>query len=1005
MSKKVLSFLDAHFLKIAIGFLLAFIPLYPKFPLFDIRNTWVYIRFEDILVLLITFIWFIQLLRRKATLKTPLTAPIFIFWVIGGVSLLFSLAFIGPHLANFFPNVAVLHYFRRLEYIIPFFIAFSTVKNIEDVKHYLIIIAITLLGVSIYGFGQRYLGFPAYLTMNEEFSKGIPLYLPSTARIASTFAGHYDLAAYLVMMIAFLGSLIFGVSRKVIKLALFILVFIAFILLLLTASRISFSVYLLAISFMLYLQNKKWLIVPVIIVSIFLMSFVSGASERFSKTFRVERVVYTQKGQPIAVLEDSKKPSAIVPEENLPLGSSFLTAPVLDKTPEATTVATIRRSVITSLKTASVSSEIATISGDFLIKRAIVYDISFTTRFQGEWPQALEAFKRNPLLGSGYSSLSLATDNDYLRALGETGIFGFITLLTIFFTIILILRRSLKRIKSSFESSILIGTGAGLLSLLVNATLIDVFEASKIAFTFWITLGIVVGMTMIRKEKEQSLFKEAIEVVKLPITSFAIFLLLAVLLFQNTLSNYFTGDDFTWLKWAAISTKDDILRFFMQADGFFYRPLAKSYFALLYPFFGLKPFTYHLAVVALHFGSVIAVYFTSYLLTKKRLIAFLSGLFFLLLPVNTESILWTASTSAAFAVFFYLWSFLFYRLWREGKYIWRPASFIISNLLFLLAIFSHELALTLPLVILFCDFILNQTKKPQRRLLRIVPLLPYLAILDAYLWLRAGAGAHGLSGDYSFNTGNIIFNTFGNLWGYFGINLAGGNFIPVYDASRLFLRIHKILPSIFIALIIFFSAISVYKKRKQIIHLFSNQNVKIIIFACGWFIIALLPFLGLGNIAERHSYLASIGFVFLLASIINIIWERVQKRSVTAGFIITLIIISGLTGLYWRGFTKSAQEWRIAGETANKILLAIPTNYASFPPKTSLYFVDLPLRNDRAWVFPVGLDDGLWFIYRDNSLRYEKIKTLDEALDLADKNNPAHVFVFGNGELKEAKRE
>ena len=48
-------------------------------------------------------------------------------------------------------------------------------------------------------------------------------------------------------------------------------------------------------------------------------------------------------------------------------------------------------------------------------------------RFNVEWPRAITAFSKNPLLGTGPGSITLATDNDYLRSLGESGLLGFIT--------------------------------------------------------------------------------------------------------------------------------------------------------------------------------------------------------------------------------------------------------------------------------------------------------------------------------------------------------------------------------------------------------------------------------------------------------------------------------------------------------------------------------------------------------------------------------------------------
>ena len=64
-------------------------------------------------------------------------------------------------------------------------------------------------------------------------------------------------------------------------------------------------------------------------------------------------------------------------------------------------------------------------------KKASAYDLSFTTRFQGEWPHALEAFKKNVAIGSGYGSVSLAVDNNFLRCL-ESRALGTLSFLSLF---------------------------------------------------------------------------------------------------------------------------------------------------------------------------------------------------------------------------------------------------------------------------------------------------------------------------------------------------------------------------------------------------------------------------------------------------------------------------------------------------------------------------------------------------------------------------------------------
>ena len=984
--QKLLSWLDKYLLEIGIATLLIFIPLYPKLPLIDVPNTWVYIRFEDAIVAGVVGIWLIQLLRRKISIKVPLAFPIFFYWLVGGISLLFSLIFLRAHLANFFPHVAVLHYLRRIEYMVVFFIAASTIKEPGRIKRYLIAAAVALVGVCLYGFGQKFLGFPAFLTMNEEFAKGVPLYLPPAARITSTFAGHYDLAAYLVLIIALFSSLIFGLKERLFKILLFFLVFVSFLLLLLTASRISFAAYLVAISFMLYLQKKKWLIIPVILVSLFLMNYVAGAAQRFGKTFRIEEVVYdVRTGKPIAAVEKLEL------EEELPLGTGFLALPLIETAPEATGVAIIRK----SLRTATMSAEIATISGEFLIRKTIVYDISFTTRFQGTWPRALNAFRRNPALGTGYSSISVGTDNSYLRALGETGVFGFFAFLSLFFTLGLFAKQGLARITSPFGRSILIGMTAGVLGLMLNAVLIDVFEASKVAFTLWAFLGITVGMVNFYLPKRKSLIKEAIEVGKWPIVPLVILVVIAPLVLGTGLGNYFVADDFTWLRWAATSKISDIPQFFLSAQGFFYRPLAKAYFVLVKPIFGLRPGGYHLVDFFLHFSCVLGIYLLTLRLTKKKLVSLLAGLIFLIHPINAESVFWISSTSALFASFFYVWGFLAYVQWRLSQRKWRHLFFVLTLLAFVLGLASHERIITFPLVLLWYDFVFKQFKKSKKWVGKIASHLPFWILVSAYLWLRnIVAQAHGLSGDYNYNLSNLVFNFAGNLFGYVGELIASFHFIPFYDLARSSLPSYK-----FIVLGLLIIGLLIIKK------LFNRfQLNRLAVFSIGWFIILLLPFLGLGNIAERHVYPAHLGFSILVALLLNWVYERLKKRNYILGLGLTIIIIGGILGFYQQEMEKAKQSWRQAGEITNKTLLALGSNYAEFPLESTLYFVNLPIRQDRAWVFPVGLDDGIWFIYRDETLTINRTTDLEETLELTEGKPKTYIFLYEDGELKEVKR-
>jgi len=98
-------------------------------------------------------------------------------------------------------------------------------------------------------------------------------------------------------------------------------------------------------------------------------------------------------------------------------------------------------------------------------------------------------------LGTGYSSITLATDNDYLRLIGESGILGVLAfslvILEIAGRIILFLKSKAGR----EEKLLIIGFVGASVGYFLNATFIDVFESSKVAFFFWIMMG--VGLRLI----------------------------------------------------------------------------------------------------------------------------------------------------------------------------------------------------------------------------------------------------------------------------------------------------------------------------------------------------------------------------------------------------------------------------------------------------------------------------------------------------------------------------
>ncbi|MFH2019687.1 MAG: hypothetical protein ABII80_03685 [bacterium] len=556
---KIFSWLDNNILTVLTAILIVVIPLYPKLPLADLITGYIVrLRLEDILIFIAGAVWIIQLIRRKITLpKNTLAKLILLYLVIGTLSSL-SAVFITKtvpmerqHLAKL-----ALHLFRRVEYFSLFFIAYTGFKTKRDLTLFVKVAIGTLLAAVLYGFGQKYLYWPAFSTMNREFSKGMRLYLTPTSRVMSTFGGHYDYAAYLMMALTLLVAAFWSSKRYLQKIILFFLGLATYWSLILTASRTSFIGYLAGITVIAYIMGRfrgklkmfiNWFIT--IILSLTIMLTMGDLSERFFQVLEspdilvheITRVTPLQrdslqkfvtgaqedllvfKTALLSLKEKLNSPFGIRPKnsistDELAVAVSSDIPPVPEKPilpPDVTEEEDLIRKAMEASMSGALTPSPSPVSG--YSPNALRYGLSVAIRLDALWPRAIQGLQRNYLLGSGYSTLvkvepneftyAESTDNDYLRMLGETGILGTISYLAIILVLCYVSIRLIKQSNQPISLTLGIGTIGVIVSLLVNATYIDVFESSKIAYSLWILAALVIKLLELESKDVKPLKK------------------------------------------------------------------------------------------------------------------------------------------------------------------------------------------------------------------------------------------------------------------------------------------------------------------------------------------------------------------------------------------------------------------------------------------------------------------------------------------------------------------
>jgi len=314
--------------------------------------------------------------------------------------------------------------------------------------------------------------------MNEEFSRGQLLQTSIWTRVSSTFAGHYDLAAYLSLVLIIIFSLIPIIKNKILKTVSLILFLVSFNLLTQTASRISIFAFWGGCFVALFLIKKYLWIIPISLLVVYSMFNSIDLNQRLLATLNI------LKPKPTPTIIISTKPTTPQP-----------TAIIIKIKPTPTKYVVVPTPLPTIIRHGPID-EFIPIDTDIGVAR------SGEIRFNVEWPRAINAFQKNILFGTGLGSISLATDNDFLRLLGESGIFGFITFLFIPFYFLLKTIKYFWQKKPDFYIQLQLIFIGVIVSAFANAIFIDIFEASKVAYTFWIIMAIFYRLIELNSNKK-----------------------------------------------------------------------------------------------------------------------------------------------------------------------------------------------------------------------------------------------------------------------------------------------------------------------------------------------------------------------------------------------------------------------------------------------------------------------------------------------------------------------
>jgi tetratricopeptide (TPR) repeat protein len=297
-----------------------------------------------------------------------------------------------------------------------------------------------------------------------------------------------------------------------------------------------------------------------------------------------------------------------------------------------------------------------------------------------------------------------------------------------------------------------------------------------------------------------------------------------------------------------------------------WHPLTVLILAVEYHLFGMSPVGYHAVNLLLHLLNVLLVFYAVFLLCGKAPIALITALLFGIHPLHVESVAWVAELKDLLYTCFFLASLIFYLKYIKDK---QKKHYLISLLLFLVSLLSKAMAASLSPVLILTDYFKGR-KIDKKTLTEKVPffVLAFLFGVVAIIAQRS-VGATQLTAGFSFPQ-RIVFASY-EFISYlaklvFPLNISSYYPYPLIKGG---------IPFLYYACLILLSGLIAYT-------LYSRRFTNKILFGIGFFAITVLLVLqllpvGKAIMADRYSYIPSIGIFYLAGEGFMYLWNKPLK--------------------------------------------------------------------------------------------------------------------------------
>ncbi len=311
-----------------------------------------------------------------------------------------------------------------------------------------------------------------------------------------------------------------------------------------------------------------------------------------------------------------------------------------------------------------------------------------------------------------------------------------------------------------------------------------------------------------------------------------------------------------------------------------YHPLTMLILSIEFRWFGSDPAGYHWVNLLLHLINTILVFLVIRRLNPGSGVALLTALIFAIHPMHVESVAWVAELKDLLYTLFFFLSCIFYLKYLEAnarKYLF------ITLLFFALSLLSKAMAASLPVVLLLIDYFKGRTFNK----MVIIEKIPFflLSVIFGISAILAQRTSDAITDYTPFSMFQRIIFASCAWFSYLVKLVAPVNLSAFYPYP---VRSGDSIPA---ALYLYLVAIPALLA----LMIFSFRRSRSLFFGLGFFTVTIflvLQLLPVGNamMADRYSYIPSVGIILLVAIGAKKIWDK-GYRAITGMLLIALTLV------------------------------------------------------------------------------------------------------------------